>query len=735
MHPISLLLAASAALPPQLPAPAPQTPPAAMATAPRAATAARPLTAVLFDRRTDDELWALGGNWKARFDPQGCTFVPFCGEGAPTNFPLRLELQRATVGGRALDLTPGQLQLEQGTVRVPRAALTERYDTALEHVEQSFVFRSLPTRGELVVELAITSSMAKVATGGGIRFANEHGGLDYRDAFALDADGRRLPLAITLDGDVARITIPAAFVESARLPLVLDPVLASTTAIPLGTSQRLPDVAVLQNPDVSCVVWQRAFSLTDSDVLAEVLTSNLGFVTAAPIAIDVTGESWTEPKVASHGSLRTFLVAAQATVLSSVWIAGRIVAVNGTTGSALTIESAATGLPGRNYRPDVGGWPQGSTGVFAVAYEHEAGTGNNDIHCKFLTANGTLTSNTPTIVSNDPANESNVSIGESCGIYQTWMAAFERTSPTPTPNQDIHVAAVTPGFAFPTARITFGTGTERRPSISSWADVPNATTGGSHCMVAYEVVTGSSSDIWVAVVDGSGTLSLVQNLSGLEGAATQGRNQVFPDVATDGLRFVVGYSENNGSSFDTYIDTIAWLPVTNALRFDEMRVPLSTSSGDELYTRMAARNDGNLQGGQRYLIACANTTTTTIPVFDYQGTLPGPNFTTRATQCGFLSITPSGNPTPNGTVSFTVANGPYSGTLFGFPATIPLQPLGCACTLGVAQMLVYGNPLVWTVPADPAFTGFALSVQGFTLIGNHCLTNFDLSDTIDFTIH
>ena len=85
-------------------------------------------------------------------------------------------------------------------------------------------------------------------------------------------------------------------------------------------------------------------------------------------------------------------------------------------------------------------------------------------------------------------------------------------------------------------------------------------------------------------------------------------------------------------------------------------------------------------------------------------------------------------------MTVTVGNGAASGTIFGYPGNSPLAALGCNCTLGVSQGLIYGNPLVWSVPVMPQFVGTTLAVQGFTLIGSQCLASIDLSDTVYFTL-
>ena len=78
---------------------------------------------VHFDQpHRDGSLWALGRSWKASFDQTGSTVIPFFGSLAPRNFPLRLEVARASVGGKPLTLTTGQPSVTGTTVRTNRGA-------------------------------------------------------------------------------------------------------------------------------------------------------------------------------------------------------------------------------------------------------------------------------------------------------------------------------------------------------------------------------------------------------------------------------------------------------------------------------------------------------------------------------------------------------------------------------------------------------------------------------------
>ncbi|MEO6593767.1 MAG: hypothetical protein ABIP94_03340 [Planctomycetota bacterium] len=148
-----------------------------------------------------------------------------------------------------------------------------------------------------------------------------------------------------------------------------------------------------------------------------------------------------------------------------------------------------------------------------------------------------------------------------------------------------------------------------------------------------------------------------------------------------------------------------------------------------------AAGASNRNPSSRYVIVGANHGSNDIQVWEYGGYAPGPRFSYVYTQCGSLTLLESGTPLVGNTLTFTVANGALSGTIFGYPGFIPLTSLGCNCSRGVQNGLFFGNPLVWTIPANPIFVGTALAVQGYTVLGSNCLSTFDLSDTVNFTIH
>ena len=727
----------------QEPAPQPQAAAALVKTLPTA----RSITRVLFDRPGSGDLWAMGRDWKASFDARGCTFHPFFGSEAPRTFPLRIELTAATVGGEPLSLQRSAPLVDGTTVRTDRGALIETYTTTLEHVQQSFVFAQLPNRGAIVVEVALGGALAgdysATTNDSGIDFANAHGTVGYRQALALDADGRRLPLTIGWNGRHARIEIPATFVATARLPLVLDPIVDVNNGVGMGYAQlqRLPDVATLQNPDRTLIVWQRQYAANDQDCVCEVLDGSLDYVTPAETPVDFSGYNWVEPRVASNRNGRNFLIVAQIDDQAGrYYIGGRIIGDSGVAAlNQLVIEGFSTvGLPGNDFRPDVGGDPYpGTQSYYTVVFEHETAPGNRDVYFRQLDAAGVNQTTMPIPLGTLTDNETFPTISES-NRTDRWLVTWQRTTPVAPFDEDVMAALVSwDGTVLTPAFTLFGTlANERLPSPSSPAQLETAP-GELFFTIAAAVENGGQSDISLRVLDGTGVVRTNYGLSANEvGGFFLGRNQTFPECESDGVRFVVGYSEFSGSDYDTYVSTVAFTPGPDTLRIDEARVVIAaTPAVDDYWTRMSAWFSGNNVGNPNYVIASGRIANNDTKVVSYGGYTPGQFFTFRSTQCGSLSLLASGEPVLGGKVTLLPATLAPAGVMIGTPTLAWLGSIGCNCFLGVDNAYFATGGGTFPVPANPTFVGIALSAQAYAVSGTNCLGFLDLSDTVDFTLH
>lgn len=701
-------------------------------------------TDVVIDRAADGTLWALGGSWKAAFDGASCRYVPFFGSKAPRNFPLDLAVRAATVGGQPIELAVSEAAADGRTVRVGRGGLTETYGLAMDRVEQSFVFHALPNRGAVEVEIAVASELRPAPIDGGLRFANEHGHVDYTKAIAVDAAGRRLPLAIAWRGEAIAMTIPAEFVAAAQLPLVLDPVITTSPILATNAAaQSNPDVATLKAPDRILATWQRTWSATDEDCWTAVYDTSWNLL-AGPTAIDFTGENWLKPRAASNGASRNFLVVAQVNSGATYWVAGRTVTEAAVASPKIDIERAGVvGNPGNTLTPDVGGDPYTTApSYYCVVFTKEVTATDTDVCCKMVRPDGTLVATAPTRLSTSSGTlgvrETEPAIsGSNAG--DSWMVTWNylwQSSPFDT---DVRAATVlwsgtvtTPDFVV-AGSLQF----DSRPTVSSPAEVG---AGAVRYLVAWDQApnVGSYADIVCRTVTGTGGLDAQFNLSAnAVGGAFQSRDQIQARAESDGARFIVAYDEFDSGAFNyySYVDTVA-APAPNgtlaSLRIEEARSPTNNYNA-----RPAAFRGADYSANSRYALI-GHSPFAVQQVFGqlYGGYTLGTTFSVYPSQCGSLPVSYSGNPTVGNSVTISVPNTGVSGTVLGFPGFIPLAGLlaNCNCILGVQNGILSSNPLTFAIPNNAAFVGTTLSVQGYSAGGASCLSILDLSDTVDFTI-
>ncbi len=713
---------------------------------PRVAAGARPLAHVLFDRpQADGPLWAVGRAWKASFDGTGCTVVPFFGSEAPRNFPLRLELAQATVGGEPLALVAGEPVVSGESIRTERGALTEVVATSLENLEQSFVFHALPNRGPIAVDVRMHGEFTTEALGNGLRFGNEFGHIDYTKAVAVDATGQRLPLDIVWTGECAHMEIPAAFVAKARLPIVLDPVLNSWYLLASGQTQLQhdSDVASIQATSIggrTLFVWQRQWSTTDQDCFGLMFDGTLGLV-QTDFLIDTSTDDWTRIAVAGNNYAQNFLVVAEVRLpvfLGSTWhIAGRTVAANAAVGGVFNIErDGVVGSGGNNFHPDVGSDPYYGVGRYTVVFNKRNGSAS-DIYMKQVTTAGGLATINPIALDTSAAEESNPTISKSCGqsngLSASWIVTWQRTYSAS--DQDAFGQLVNWNGALTGAVFTVAgsSANDTAPSAGSPMDV----NGVRYWPVCWESATspGQPRDVYCRMFRVDGLLMA----TGVVSQGVPGADDRDPEVDSDGsVRFVVGLTTGTtGYPQGVQAVTMTYLPTTNSFRVDG-RNGMNTS-GAENYgeCNVCADFSGGGNVSPRYFVSFTAQATNTFDLVNFGGYTGSPNFYTyRSTQCGNLAITPSGSTVIGQTMQVSVANGALSGTFAGFPGGASLQlALGCNCFTGVDSGNFFGNPFVWTIPQDPLLVGSSFSIQGYTAAGSSCLGFIDFSDTVDFTIH
>ena len=507
------------------------------------------------DTPGDGRVWVFGGTYKASFGAEGATYIPALGSAAPRNFPVTFRMDTVTSGGEALgferEVAP---TLDGEAVVFHRGALRERYDVALGRVEQSFEFDSLPSEGALVVELDVESELVGQAAGDGLTFVGDLGRVDYSGAFAIDAAGRRLALETRLvDGEV-HLVVPADFVATAALPLVIDPVITTWTVNNAGSDDFQADIAYDPTWNRFLVVYERAFSTTDHDVWGELYSPSTGAAIAGSgVYVDFTGSFWAAPRCANNRIGSQFLVVATRTgAPTEVW--GRTREAEDTTqGAQFQVSSGS----GDKSSPDVGGDPEltGPT-YYCVVWERAFTAGvDHDIHARLVTTSSTLVGGSTILIDNSSSTYDllpKVSKHDGLAPFgdQAWNIGWNRLFSAT--DYDVRGAQVRWDGAIQTPSFSIDFSSLSHPNVEVSTSL-TPTADGRPYAVVYEEYAATRVEVNARILSRD-TLIADQNLSEALGTGA-GLNDILPAVETDGNQFAVSWSQQfqvGSGDFDMY---------------------------------------------------------------------------------------------------------------------------------------------------------------------------------------
>lgn len=518
---------------------------------------------VLYAQTGDGAIWVRGQAYKARFGGDGATIVPFFGSDAPRNYPLELRVSSATLGPDSLACaTDGAVSRQGATLRIDRGTFVEEYGVTTESLEQRFVFEELPSdvSGDLVVRMDVATELAGSDLGLALRFENELGSVDYGAAFAIDADGRRIDLDSTLADGRLELRVPAGFVETATLPLVIDPVITIATVNSSGLHDIYPDVSYDVTTDRWCVVWASIWSQSDHDAYARLATGAFqllpGFIT-----LDFTADTWTTPKVAnnnfSNKFLACFAVVPVATGVAE--IAGRFIdPAAGTAGNPFPISPADGAY--RNW-PDVGGDPyDGPFSHFLVVWQRSVSASNVDIEARLIAHDGTLGGVIP--LESSPELHLSPTLSNSCGAddnSEAWWTVAWHHQVTPS-DRDIYAAQVrwSGNVISPKFPVSLGNFDDTNPAVSTILD-PAVSGAPRPYVIAYERNFGDL-DVMAEVLSGSTKLGTT-NLVGDYPSSRWYHHQWFPAVDSDGDKFLIGFEERatlSSTNHDVIVRSYFW---------------------------------------------------------------------------------------------------------------------------------------------------------------------------------
>jgi hypothetical protein len=512
----------------------------------------------------DGRIWAHGANWKASFGPEGATYIPFFGSNAPTNYPIVFKIDGITSGGEPVGFD-GQAAaaVSDRSISFPRGGLVETYDLSPRSVEQSFVFDSLPTAGDLVVRLGVASDLSVSSTADGMSFSNELGQVSYGRAVVRDAAGHASVLESSVDGTSVVTTVPASFLASARLPVTIDPVISTFAIDTTSPNDFVPDTAYDVGHNRYLVVEEETFSSTDHDVYSLLLDSSGAQVNAG--YIDISGDYWAAPKVANNLIATQFLVVAEVSSNggSSPWIIRGVLVGAGGFGMSgqFTISG---GESGDKILPSVGGDPEPNAPTYyCVAWTRVFSSSDEDILYQLVDSNGNLVLGGSGFIDNSGSTlDYSPSVSKSDGVdpfsTQEWNVVWTRQFSSV--DHDIYAAQIhwdgsitTPSFPLDTS-----TNDDYFAVASSLHD---GASGARNWIVAYNEIVGSDWDVLAHALNGSSVFSSA-TLSGLESAGGSGtyfENQLYPQVDCDGSKFAVTYCESymGTPDYDMYIASFA----------------------------------------------------------------------------------------------------------------------------------------------------------------------------------
>ncbi|MFN3240675.1 MAG: hypothetical protein ACE37K_04095 [Planctomycetota bacterium] len=217
--------------------------------------------------------WAGGPSWKASFH-DGLAFYPYRGS-ERERVQLHWRTASITAGGEALPLDACGSSQTDDCYQTHYPGVTELYELSEHGVEQKFVFDRRPARpGAIVVTGRLSGDFevdSRTARHEELLFCVDgEPTVRYGKAFAIGADGRRVAVPASVDGDLLRLHVPAEFVAAARFPLTIDPLIGNAlinsnfNASPATTVE----VACSTELDQMVVSFVRQFSLFDRDAFS-----------------------------------------------------------------------------------------------------------------------------------------------------------------------------------------------------------------------------------------------------------------------------------------------------------------------------------------------------------------------------------------------------------------------------------------------------------------------------------
>jgi len=676
----------------------------------------------------DDEgnLVGLSTRYHAVFMADGLLFTPALGNAAPRDMTFRFRLAEAGRGDLLRPVATAEAERRGDAVQYRHADVLERYTVRADGVKQDFVFEALPPgRGDLVVRGAVATELVPGEIGpGGMRFSLDGvGGVEIGAVVGIDAAGRRVAGSMRWNAGSLDFVLPAAFVDTAVLPLVVDPLVGTflTTSLAAANIDNL-DVACDSDGNGGagswCAVFEQVLSATNSNVAVLRIHSGAFFgslrAMESSAAVDAYG-----PRIANINFRNNWVV---------VYGAGQSVFARNYSTADVVGPNVTVTTSGE--WPSVGGDSRTATGnaAFVVWTDPNAG-GVHLCPVTLATSFATLGVGASSVVASLYSGAERPDISHTGGAAGRWLVCYARFS-TPLLTTPSLGCRVWDGTTFATANTNLGI---TAPQLF----LPGVDGDGESWVVAYqvrEVPANGKHDITarpVRFVGGTlvlGTAVAVADSSNLD--------ETGPSVAWLGSSALIAFSaEANGPA----------LPVGKVVSVDtidcfdcEPEVTLDASSSD-FRPRVGARSSDGVFTGQAMIVWRAGANGA---AHAQQFTDGGGSFSSLGGGCG-NGGTPLASCAHSPNFNFRIHLRGATASTATFLA-LGLDAFGYVC--GPCQLVVdpFTNVLLTTTTSaagdaviplaiPPGAAGAKLRSQWLTL-GTSCASLLDLSDGILVTV-
>jgi hypothetical protein len=560
----------------------------------------------LFDVDETGTQWVRGATYKASFGPAGATYIPFLGSRAPRNYPVTMRVAGITAAGAAVEYDLGANALRDGTtISFDRGSVVEEYRIERDGMEQRFVFDALPARGEIVVTLDVETELSARADADGLRFENALGHMRYGRAIALDAAGRSAAVEERLDNGRIRLVVPASFVATAELPLVIDPFQGTFVVDQDGNDDYNADVAFVTGIPAALVVYEYAFSAADHDIYSE---KYIDQIYQGMALVDISIDDWRGPRVAGNELSGRFLCVAEVGTPGNRIIRGRtITATTLALGTVMTYSGTETG---EKHAPDVGGDPvlTGPT-YFYVVWQREYSATDTDIHARLVSSTGVPQGSSVIFLENSGSTlDSRPSISKTDGnapfSTQNWTVVWQHEASST--DDDVQGARIRwdGTITSPTFTVAGTAANERFPTASEPLDLI-----GSQPRRWLSVYT-LDSDLRFRAWEDTSVADTMDLAAGLFTTLSA------PDVTTDGRLWQIAYTSRSNTLPNTDVDVrAASVSIAGgSLSFAEASVAIASSSTDDEQRPRIASTIGSGNPYRSYIAYDANRATTGLDV-------------------------------------------------------------------------------------------------------------------------